>query len=155
MATRTLLPKPTVVYVVAVMTIDTSPPGGVHLVTGARMARHARELCVSTVDYESRFLMMIKVPDAPVAHVVTDITSRPQFSFVSIVFAMTTHTRTRRILEPLGRVAALAGHLEVTAQQRKACFRMIEANGLPVGFVMAAFATRALLTRMNIIFPMA
>lgn len=44
MATRALLPKPTVVYVVAVVAVNATPSGGVYVLAGPCMARHAREL---------------------------------------------------------------------------------------------------------------
>lgn len=116
MATRALLAKTSVVYVVAVVTINATPARGVDLRAGARMARHARDLRVCPIDDKSRFLVMIEVPYTPVAYVVTDIAGRPQLSLVRIIFAMATHALTRRVLESLRFMTVLACHLQMTSQ---------------------------------------
>ena len=110
MTTCALISKAAVVHVVTVMTIYTAPPGRVHLLPWAGVARYASELLMRTVDYESRFLVMVEVPDPPVACVVASITSTPQASFVRIVLTMAAHAGLRRVLEARSLVTVAARH---------------------------------------------
>jgi hypothetical protein len=74
MATRALLPKPPVMHVVAVVAVNATPTCGVYGLAGPCMAGNACELSVRPIDNKSGFFMMVKVPDAPIACVVTNIT---------------------------------------------------------------------------------
>ena len=77
MAARALLSEATVMHIVAVVTINTATARGIYLFARSRMTRHARQLLVRAINYETRFLMMIEVPDTPVAHVMTIVTGCP------------------------------------------------------------------------------
>ena len=131
MTTRAFLPKSSVVYIVAIVAINTTSARGVDLLPGPRVTRHTRELGVCPIDNEARFLGMIKIPYPPVAHVMTDIAGCPQLSLVRIVFAMATDTCARRVLEPLRLMAVLACHFQVASHQGEACLRVIKPHPLP------------------------
>ena len=136
------------------MTIYAASPSRVHLLTRTGMARHARELLMRSVNYESRFLMMVEVPDAPIAGIVASIASRPQAPLVGIVLTMATHTCLRGVLEARRLMAVTTSHFKVATSQRKTRYRVVKARGFPTLFRMTAFAPLALLTLVYIVLHM-
>lgn len=155
MATGARLSEASVMYVIAVVAINAAATRGVHLRTGACMTRYARKFRVCAIYDESGFLVMVKVPDTPVACVVTDITLCPELSLVRIVFSMATDALTRRVLESPGFMTILACHFQMAAQQGKTCFRVIKPHTLPACLPVTALTTCPLLANVNIILPVA
>ena len=155
MAATAVLPEAAVMHIFAVMTINTASTRRIHLVSGTCVTGHARNFVVCAVKLKTRFVVMIKVPDTPVARVMADTTDRAQLSLVRVVLAVATHARAGRILESRSLVTVLACHFHVTAEQRETRLRMIKAHRFPALLAMTVFATRALLAGVNIILAMA
>lgn len=155
MAASAVVSESSVMHVVAVVAIDAATTRGVHLVTGTRMTGYASKFFVRTIDHETGALVMIEIPDSPVARVVAGVTGRAKLSLMLIVLAVAAHARARGVPESLRRVAILARHFLVTSEQRKARSRMIEARRFPTRLTVTPFAARALLSGVNIVFAMA
>ncbi len=155
MTTCTLAPKTAMMHIVTVVTIYATPSGRVHLLSRTGVARNTRKLLVCSINYESRFLMMIEIPDTPVARVVACIARAPQTSFVGIILTMATRTCLRRVLEARRLVTVTTGYFQVATGQRKAGHRMVKARRFPTLFGMTAFAPVALLALVYVVLHVA
>jgi hypothetical protein len=116
MTAPAIFPKPAVMDVFPVVAINTTSTRRIHFVSGARVTGLTRNLFVRTVERESCLVVVIEVPNSPVAWIVANVADRPQFSLVRIILAMAAHTVARRILEPLSLVATLALDLQMTSE---------------------------------------
>ena len=155
MAAPAVLPETAVMHIFSIMTVNTASTRRIHLLSGTRVTGHARNFPVCAVKLKTRFVVMIKVPDTPVARVVADTTDRAQLSLVRVVLAVAAHARAGCVLESRSLVTILAYDFHVTAEEREARFRMIKARRFPALLAMTVFATRALLAGVNIILAMA
>jgi len=115
MTAPAFLPKAAVMDVLAVMAVNTTSARRIYLVSRTRVTRHACDSLVSAIKEETRFVVMVEVPNTPVTWIVANVTVRPQLSLVRIILAMAAHTGARCILESLCLVTVSARDFQVTA----------------------------------------
>ena len=143
------------VNIVPLVAIDATRIQHGNLLSRLIMACHAIQFSMGAIENEVSPLVVLEIPDAPVARGVARRTIRPQPALVYILLAMTGSTFPARILELRTGMAGLALDRQMPAGQRKIRTAMVEVSCLPRHFGMATLAFTSFLAGMAVILSVA
>ena len=119
------------VHVIAFVTVDAARADLRELFSCLRMTVRALDFAMRAIEPETRALVVVEIPDAPVAGIVAGLAVPTQPALVDIIFSMACHALLARVLEPWARMTLPARHVQVPADKRKCRAAMIEIRRFP------------------------
>src|SRR5882672_1167594 len=118
---------------------------------GLKMAALARDLAMRPLELVVAALVVVEVPQLPVARAVAGLAAFTEFELVLVVLLVAGETFALRVLVPAGLVTLLAFDGDVAPGQRKFGASMVERRGLPVAIDVTLIAALALLALVLVV----
>ena len=142
------------VHVIAFVAVDAARAQLRELFSCLGMTGRAGDLAMRTVQHEMGTLVVVEVPDAPVARIVARPAVCTQPALVDVISSVACHALLARVLEPGARMTFSALHIQVPADKRKCRATMIEVRFLPRCLYVTTLAVGSLLPGMPVVLAM-
>lgn len=146
--------KRVAVHVIAFVAVDAVRAQLRELFSCLGMTGRADDLAMRTIKPEMGTLVVVEVPDAPVARVVAGPAVCTQSALVDVIASVACHALFARVLEPGARMAFSALHIQVPADKRKCRATMIEVRYFPRCLCVTTRAVGSLLSGVPVVLAM-